>query len=117
MTGKALTVSSFIVYVVLSLKVIKPLVAINSCASSLNGVKIVINRITKVLRRPRLRHPRGDGDIPGSGSIALRSIEFNCRSGRVLRKMAVRLGTKAMGTVMKPSKDNGSAVTGLVTSL
>lgn len=59
----------------------------------------------------------GSGGRVGSCSVYLRGMEFSCERGRMLRNMGLGVRDKAMGTLIKPDKDKGSAVTGLVTSL
>lgn len=107
-----LSVLAFIVFLIINSHMFSPLASTLAGFARFHRFSVSKKHVLSLVGRPRVGKA---GRTPRSNGVVFRGISFNCRRGRILRKVSIVLSQGSLATLINPSKDKGDAMVGLYT--
>lgn len=120
MARNTLSPKSLLIFLTCLGSTFQPIHSFTGCAKHLTGTSTTKRHVVGLLSRAPsvISTPRTASTPPFRNNVRLQGITFTCRPSRpVLQSISLQMRPKRRITVIKPSNDNGSALTDLVLQL
>lgn len=115
--GGSLTVSDFIMCVILSLGIVGPLINVMSFTDDLGTISTILGEITGILTHGELERPAVSNKKPADASIALKNVTFAYHDEEVLHGIDMEMEQGTVNAIVGPSGSGKSTIAKLIASL
>ena len=115
--GGSLTVSDFIMCVILSLGIVGPLINVMSFTDDLGTISTILGEITGILTHEELERPAVSNKKPADASIALKNVTFAYHDEEVLHGIDMEMEQGTVNAIVGPSGSGKSTIAKLIASL
>lgn len=113
----SLTVSDFVLCIILSLGLITPLITVMSYTDDLGRLRTVLREVTNVLTWEDLIRPKQDKKKPKDYSITLSNVNFGYHEKEVLHGINMQIKEGTVNAFVGPSGSGKSTIAKLIASL
>ena len=112
-----LTVSDYVLCIILSLGIVGPLITVGSYMDDLGKIGVVIGEVTGMLEQPELERPQVSEAVPADNSITLENVRFAYHDQEVLHGINMTMGAGTVNAIVGPSGSGKSTIAKLIASL
>lgn len=113
----SLTVSDFVLCIILSLGLITPLITVMSYSDDLGKLRTILGEVTTILSWKELKRPSQDKESPDSYSITLSNVTFGYHEKEVLHGISMEIREGTVSALVGPSGSGKSTIAKLIASL
>ena len=111
-----LTVSSFVVCVILSLGIVGPLITLGSYTDDLGKIDVIVGEIADILAQPELNRPSKSEKEPKDNSVTLENVKFAYHEDEVLHGINMYMKPGSVNAIVGPSGSGKSTIAKLIAS-
>ena len=111
-----LSLSDFIVCVILSLGIVGPLITVGSYTDDLGKIDVIIGEVADILGQPELERPQESAAAPADNSVELRDVHFAYHDKEVLHGVNMELPSGSVNAIVGPSGSGKSTIAKLIAS-
>ncbi len=111
-----LTLSNFILCVILSLGIVGPLITVMSYTDDLGKIDLIVGEITGILAQPELQRPQQSTSVPADNSVTLEDVHFGYHEKEVLHGVSMELKAGSVNAIVGPSGSGKSTIAKLIAS-
>ena len=112
-----LSVSDFVLCIILSLGLIAPLITVMSYSDDLGRLRTILGEVTDVLSWEELQRPAQDLKTPEDYSVALENVTFAYQEKEVLHGINMQIKQGSVNALVGPSGSGKSTIAKLIASL
>ena len=113
----SLTVSEFIMVVILSMGLITPFIAIYSYSDDVAKLGTIIDEVTSILNAEEMKRPENDHGVPSDNTIRLQDVHFSYEEGKeVLHGVSLTMKPDTVNALVGPSGGGKSTIAKLIAS-
>lgn len=113
----SLTVSDFVLCIILSLGLITPLITVMSYSDDIGKLKTILGEVTEVLSWEDLKRPSKEQKKPMDHSIVLEQVTFAYQEKEVLHGINMEFCQGTVNALVGPSGSGKSTIAKLIASL
>lgn len=113
----SLTLSDFILCVILSMGIIGPILKVFSYTDDLAVVSTTIGQIAGVLEQPELNRPEKTVTMPENSEIVLRDVRFGYHEKEVLHNINMTFEPNTVSAIVGPSGSGKSTIAKLISAM
>lgn len=113
----SLSVSNFLLCIILSLGLIAPLITVMSYSDDIAKMKTIIGEVTNVLSQEELNRPKSDKEKPKNYSVTLKNVTFGYHEQEVLHGINMKIEEGTVNALVGPSGSGKSTIAKLIASL
>lgn len=113
----SLSLSNYIMIVVLSCGLIAPLITVMSYNDDITKATSIFGEIDAILELPELKRPQVSRNLPQNHSIQLRGVRFGYGEKEVLRGIDLDIGAGSVTALVGPSGSGKSTLARLIASM
>ncbi|MDO4321135.1 MAG: ABC transporter ATP-binding protein [Lachnospiraceae bacterium] len=113
----SLSVSDFVLCIILSLGLIAPLITVMSYSDDIGKLKTILGEVTDVLTWQELERPKTDQKVPADYSVELDQVTFGYKEKEVLHGVSMRIEPGTVNALVGPSGSGKSTIAKLIASL
>ena len=111
-----LTLSDFILCVILSLGIVGPLITVMSYTDDLGKIDVIIGEVAGILAQPELQRPQQSVTVPADNTVALKDVHFGYHEKEVLHGVSMELKAGSVNAIVGPSGSGKSTIAKLIAS-
>ncbi len=111
-----LTLSSFVLCVILSLGVVGPVLAIGSYMDDLGKISVIVGEVAQILQQPDLQRPAISTACPKDNSVSLEDVHFAYHEKEVLHGINMEMKAGSVNAIVGPSGSGKSTIAKLIAS-
>ena len=111
-----LSLSDFILCVILSLGIVGPLITVMSYTDDLGKIDVIVGEVADILEQPELKRPRESAAAPEDNSVSLRDVHFAYHDKEVLHGISMELKAGSVNAIVGPSGSGKSTIAKLIAS-
>ncbi len=111
-----LTLSNFILCVILSLGIVGPLITVMSYTDDLGKIDLIVGEVTGILAQPELQRPQQSTAVPADNSVTLEDVHFGYHEKEVLHGVSMELKAGSVNAIVGPSGSGKSTIAKLIAS-
>ena len=113
----SLSVSQFIMVVILSMGLITPIIAIYSYSDDVAKLGTIMEEVTSILEAPEMPRPEQDLGVPADNSITMENVHFSYVPGKeVLHGIDLTMKSGTVNALVGPSGGGKSTIAKLIAS-
>ena len=112
-----LTISHFILCIILSFSITGPLITAISYTDDLGKISVIVGEVVGILEQKELERPQKSIDIPRDNSITLKDVKFGYHDQEVLHGVNMSLQAGSVNAIVGPSGSGKSTIAKLIASL
>lgn len=112
----SLTISNFILCIILSLGIVGPLLTVGSYTDDLGKIDVIIKEIADILSLPELNRPDISEQIPKDNSVILENVRFAYDKEEVLHGINMEMKSGSVNAIVGPSGSGKSTIAKLIAS-
>lgn len=112
-----LTISSFVMCIILSLGIVGPIITVASYTDDLGKIGVIIDEVVGILKQPELKRPEKSTAAPKDNSITLTDVKFGYHEREILHGVNMKLGAGTVNAIVGPSGSGKSTIAKLIASL
>ncbi len=112
----SLSLSDFILCVILSLGIVGPLITVMSYTDDLGKIDVIVGEVAGILGQPELERPQESSAAPENNSIQLRNVHFAYHEKEVLHGVSMELKSGSVNAIVGPSGSGKSTIAKLIAS-
>lgn len=113
----SLSVSDFVLCIILSLGLIAPLITVMSYSDDIGKLKTILGEVTDVLSWEELNRPAQDTKQPLDYSVTLENVTFGYKDQEVLHGIHMQIKQGTVNALVGPSGSGKSTIAKLIASL
>lgn len=113
----SLSVSDFVLCIILSLGLITPLITVMSYSDDIGKLKTILGEVTDVLTWEELKRPERDRQKPQDCSVTLEQVTFGYKEKEVLHGISMQIAPGTVNALVGPSGSGKSTIAKLIASL
>ncbi len=111
-----LSLSDFILCVILSLGIVGPLITVMSYTDDLGKIDVIIGEVAGILEQPEPERPGDSTAAPEDNSVSLRNVRFAYHDKEVLHGINMELKPGSVNAIVGPSGSGKSTIARLIAS-
>ena len=111
-----LTLSNFILCVILSLGIVGPLITVMSYTDDLGKIDLIVGEVAGILAQPELQRPQQSASVPADHSVTLEDVHFGYHEKEVLYGVSMELKAGSVNAIVGPSGSGKSTIAKLIAS-
>ena len=111
-----LSLSDFILCVILSLGIVGPLITVMSYTDDLGKIDVIVGEVAGILGQPELERPQESAAAPEDNSVSLRDVHFAYHDDEVLHGVSMELPSGSVNAIVGPSGSGKSTIAKLIAS-
>ena len=111
-----LTLSNFILCVILSLGIVGPLITVMSYTDDLGKIDLIVGEVAGILAQPELQRPQQSASVPADHSVTLEDVHFGYHEKEVLHGVSMELKAGSVNAIVGPSGSGKSTIAKLIAS-
>lgn len=115
--NRSLTVSDFVLCIILSLGLITPLITVMSYSDDLGKLRTILGEVTEILSWKELERPSQDKASPQGYSVTLSDVTFAYHEKEVLHGINMEIREGTVNALVGPSGSGKSTIAKLIASL
>lgn len=112
-----LTISSFVMCIILSLGIVGPIITVASYTDDLGKIGVIIDEVVGILKQPELKRPEKSTAAPKDNSITLTDVKFGYHEKEILHGVNMKLNAGTVNAIVGPSGSGKSTIAKLIASL
>ena len=112
-----LTISSFVMCIILSLGIVGPIITVVSYTDDLGKIGVIIDEVVGILKQPELKRPEKSTAVPKDNSITLTDVKFGYHEKEILHGVNMKLEAGTVNAIVGPSGSGKSTIAKLIASL
>ena len=112
-----LTISGFIMCIILSLGIVGPLITVGSYTDDLGKIGVIVDEVVGILEQPELKRPKKSAAVPKDNSITLTDVRFGYHEKEILHGVNMKLEAGTVNAIVGPSGSGKSTIAKLIASL
>ena len=112
-----LTISDFVMCIILSLGIVGPLITVGSYTDDLGKIGVIVDEVVGILEQPELKRPKKSAAVPKDNSITLTDVRFGYHEKEILHGVNMKLEAGTVNAIVGPSGSGKSTIAKLVASL
>ena len=112
-----LTISSFVMCIILSLGIVGPIITVGSYTDDLGKISVIVDEVVGILKQPELKRPEKSTAAPKDNSITLTDVKFGYHEREILHGVNMKLGAGTVNAIVGPSGSGKSTIAKLIASL
>lgn len=112
-----LTISDFVLCIILALGIVGPLVTVASYTDDLGKIGVIVGEVAGILEQPELERPEAGGAKPKDNSISLENVRFSYHDKEILHGVNMDLKAGSVNAIVGPSGSGKSTIAKLIASL
>ena len=112
-----LTISSFVMCIILSLGIVGPIITVASYTDDLGKIGVIIDEVVGILKQPELKRPEKSTAAPKDNSITLTDVKFGYHEKEILHGVNMKLEAGTVNAIVGPSGSGKSTIAKLIASL
>ena len=112
----SLSLSDFILCVILSLGIVGPLITVMSYTDDLGKIDVIVGEVAGILSQPELECPRKSAAAPADNSIMLENVRFAYHNQEILHGVSMELKAGSVNAIVGPSGSGKSTIAKLIAS-
>lgn len=112
-----LTISSFVMCIILSLGIVGPLITACAYTDDLGKIGVIVNEVVGILKQPELKRPEKSTAAPKDNSIILTDVKFGYHEKEILHGVNMKLNAGTVNAIVGPSGSGKSTIAKLIASL
>lgn len=112
-----LTISDFVICVILSLGIVGPLITVGAYTDDLGKIGVIVGEVTQILEQPELKRPEKSERAPKDNSVTLEHVKFGYQNKEILHGVDMELKTGTINALVGPSGSGKSTIAKLIASL
>ena len=112
-----LTISSFVMCIILSLGIVGPIITVASYTDDLGKIGVIIDEVVGILKQPELKRPEKSTAAPKDNSITLTDVKFGYHEKEILHGVSMKLEAGTVNAIVGPSGSGKSTIAKLIASL
>ena len=112
-----LTISSFVMCIILSLGIVGPIITVASYTDDLGKIGVIIDEVVGILKQPELKRPEKSTAVPKDNSITLTDVKFGYHEKEILHGVSMKLEAGTVNAIVGPSGSGKSTIAKLIASL
>lgn len=112
-----LTISGFIMCIILSLGIVGPLITVGSYTDDLGKIGVIVDEVVGILEQPELKRPKKSVAVPKDNSITLTDVRFGYHEKEILHGVNMKLEAGTVNAIVGPSGSGKSTIAKLIASL
>lgn len=112
-----LTISSFVMCIILSLGIVGPIITVASYTDDLGKIGVIIDEVVGILKQPELKRPEKSTAAPKDNSIILTDVKFGYHEKEILHGVNMKLEAGTVNAIVGPSGSGKSTIAKLIASL
>ncbi len=113
----SLSVTDFVLCIILSLGLITPLVTVMAYSDDMGKLRTIIGEVTSILSWEELKRPQKDKKRPKGSSISLENVTFAYKEKEVLHGISMQIKEGSVCALVGPSGSGKSTIAKLIASL
>lgn len=113
----SLSVTDFVLCIILSLGLITPLVTVMAYSDDIGKLRTIIGEVTSILTWEELKRPQKDKKRPKGSSITLENVTFAYKEKEVLHGISMQIKEGSVCALVGPSGSGKSTIAKLIASL
>lgn len=113
----SLSVSDFVMCIILSLGLITPLITVMSYSDDMGKLRTILGEVTDVLCWEELNRPEKDRSTPKDYSVELQNVTFAYKEQEVLHGINIKMRPGTVNALVGPSGSGKSTIAKLIASL
>ena len=111
-----LTLSDFILCVILSLGIVGPLITVMSYTDDLGKIDVIVGEVAGILAQLELERPTESAAVPADNSVVLENVHFAYHEKEVLHGVGMELKAGSVNAIVGPSGSGKSTIAKLIAS-
>lgn len=111
-----LSLSDFILCVILSLGMVGPLITVFSYTDDLGKIDVIVGEVAEILGQPELERPQESTAVPENNSVVLEEVHFAYHDKEVLHGVSMELKAGSVNAIVGPSGSGKSTIAKLIAS-
>ena len=115
-TNGTLSLSDFILCVILSLGIVGPLITVMSYTDDLGKIDVIVGEVVGILGQPELERPQESTAVPENNSVVLENVHFAYHEKEVLHGVSMELKAGSVNAIVGPSGSGKSTIAKLIAS-
>ena len=112
-----LTISSFVMCIILSLGIVGPIITVGSYTDDLGKISVIVDEVVEILKQPELKRPEKSTAAPKDNSITLTDVKFGYHEREILHGVNMKLEAGTVNAIVGPSGSGKSTIAKLIASL
>ena len=112
-----LTISDFVMCIILSLGIVGPLITVGSYTDDLGKIAVIVDEVVGILEQPELKRPKRSAAVPKDNSITLTDVRFGYHEKEILHGVNMKLEAGTVNAIVGPSGSGKSTIAKLIASL
>ena len=112
-----LTISSFVMCIILSLGIVGPIITVGSYTDDLGKISVIVDEVVGILKQPELKRPEKSTAAPKDNSITLTDVKFGYHEREILHGVNMKLNAGTVNAIVGPSGSGKSTIAKLIASL
>ena len=112
-----LTISDFVMCIILSLGIVGPLITVGSYTDDLGKIGVIVDEVVGILEQPELKRPKRSAAVPKDNSITLTDVRFGYHEKEIMHGVNMKLEAGTVNAIVGPSGSGKSTIAKLIASL
>ena len=112
-----LTISDFVMCIILSLGIVGPLITVGSYTDDLGKIGVIVDEVVEILEQPELKRPKKSAAVPKDNSITLTDVRFGYHEKEILHGVNMKLEAGTVNAIVGLSGSGKSTIAKLIASL
>lgn len=114
--GGSLSLSGFVLCIILSLGIVGPLITLGSYTDDLGKIDVIVGEAADLLQQPELQRPEKSTESPKDHSVTLEDVHFAYHEQEVLHGITMTMKAGTVNAIVGPSGSGKSTIAKLIAS-
>ncbi len=115
-TNGTLSLSNFILCVILSLGIVGPIITVLSYTDDLGKIDVIVGEVAGILEQPELERPQHSSAVSTDNSVTLDDVHFGYYKKEVLHGISMEMKAGSVNAIVGPSGSGKSTIVKLIAS-
>ena len=115
-TKGSLSLSDFIICIILSLGIVGPLITLGSYTDDLGKIGVIVGEVADILEQPELSRPEVSDGKPEDNSVSLENVRFAYHEKEILHGINMEMKSGSVNAIVGPSGSGKSTIAKLIAS-
>ncbi len=112
----SLSLSDFIICIILSLGIVGPLITLGSYTDDLGKIGVIVGEVADILEQPELSRPEVSDGKPEDNSVSLENVRFAYHEKEILHGINMEMKSGSVNAIVGPSGSGKSTIAKLIAS-